>query len=423
MRYDSGVESYVLRFVITFLIGALIGIEREKANREDGADKTTGLRTFILIALAGGIAAWLSIETGAPWLFAAAAVVCGAFILAGYRSQLRVVPQSVGLTTEFAAFVTYLLGGVALYGHPELAVGLAIATSAILAYREILHSAVDRIGWDDIFAGLKLLIVAFIVLPLVPRDPVDPWGALNPYDMTWLVILIAGLSFLGYVVARWLGPRRGIAVTGIAGGMASSTATTLSLSRRARENASEGAAATLAGGILFSWMVMFLRVLVTVLIVNPGLARMLALPMGVLAIVACAGALWNHRAGTKLPADSKTLALRSPFSLRFAINFALLFAAVTLLVNRAQAMVSPSAVYGVAGLAGLTDVDAITLSLARSAEAQVAVAAITIAVVSNTVVKMGLVWSVGKRALARRVLPTALLLVVGAVASLLLNSR
>jgi len=180
-------------------------------------------------------------------------------------------------------------------------------------------------------------------------------------------------------------------------------------------------ATTLAGGILLSWMVMFLRVLVTVLIVNPGLARMLAFPMGVLAIIACAGALWNHRAGTKLPTDSKTLALRSPFSLRFAINFALLFAAVTLLVNRAQAMVSANAVYGVAGLAGLTDVDAITLSLARSAEAQVAVAAITIAVVSNTLVKMGLVWWIGKGTLGRRVLTTALLLVVGAVASLLLN--
>jgi uncharacterized membrane protein (DUF4010 family) len=412
-------DNPLVRFAIAFLIGALIGIEREKANREDGAQKSTGLRTFILIAQAGAITAWLSIQSAEPWVFAAGAVVCGAFILAGYRSQLAGDPTGVGLTTEFAAFVTFLLGGLTMFESPQLAVALGIITSAVLAYREVLHAAVDRMGWDDIYAALKLLIVAFIVLPVVPREPVDPWGALNPYDMTWLVILIAGLSFLGYAIARWLGPSRGTVVTGLAGGLVSSTATTLSLSRRSRAKIPEGASATLASGILVSWAVMFVRIVVTCLIVNGELARQLALPMGVMALVALIGAFLNHRAGVKLAGDPNALRLKSPFSLSFAIKFAVLFAVVALLVNRAQALMDERGVYAVAGLAGLTDVDAITLSMARGGENMlVAVRAIVIAVLANTLAKVALVrWS-GNRALALRVLPSTLALVAGALVSI-----
>lgn len=411
-------ESPLVRFAIAFLIGALIGIEREKVSREDGEKKATGLRTFILIAQAGATTAWLSVEAAEPWLFVAGAVVCAAFILAGYRSQLASDPDSIGLTTEFAAFVTYLLGGVTLFGNPQLAVVLAITTSAVLAYREVLHSAVDKMGRDDIYAGLKLLIVAFIVLPVVPREPVDPWGILNPYDMTWLVILIASLSFLGYAIARWLGPARGTIVTGLAGGMVSSTATTLSMSRRARARLPEGAVATLASGILVSWAIMFLRVVVTCAIVNPELARRLAIPMGVMALVAGITAFLNHRAGVKLPGDPQALKLKNPFSLTFAIKFALFFAVVAVLVNRAHAVMSERGVYAVAGLAGLTDVDAITLSMARAAESmQVALRAIIIAALANTLVKAGLVLWVGRGALARRVLPATAVLVAAAVVS------
>jgi uncharacterized membrane protein (DUF4010 family) len=412
-------DNHLVRFAIAFLIGALIGIEREKANREDGARKSTGLRTFMLIAQAGAITAWLSVREAEPLYFVAGAVVCGALILAGYRSQLDGNPDGVGLTTEFAAFVTFLLGGLTMFQSPPLAVALGITTSAVLAYREVLHAAVDRMGWDDIYAGLKLLIVAFIVLPVVPREPVDPWGALNPYDMTWLVILIAGVSFLGYVIARWLGASRGTLITGLAGGLVSSTATTLSLSRRSRAKAPEGAHATLASGILISWAVMFARIVVTCLVVNVALAWQLALPMGVLALVALIGAFLNHRAGVRLPGDPGALRLRSPFSLSFAIKFAMLLAIVSLLVNRAQAVMDQRGVYAVAALAGLTDVDAITISMARGGEDMaIAVRAIIIAALANTLSKAALVrWS-GNRALALRVLPWTLALVAGALVSI-----
>lgn len=417
-------DGTLVRFGIAFLIGALIGIEREKALHENGDTTATGLRTFILISLAGATSAWLSARTGDPWVFTGAAVVCAAFILAGYRSGLKVTPHNVGLTTEFAAFITFLLGGVSLFGAPGLAVALAIAVSALLAHRRLLHGAVERVGWNDIFAALKLLIIAFIVLPVVPREPVDPWGVLNPYAMTWLVLLIAGLSFLGYAIARWLGPGRGTAVTGLAGGLVSSTAVTLSLSRQSRETGTAGAAATLATGILLSWAVMFVRVVVECVVVNPALARQVAIPMGIMAIAAVAGAFASQRRGVRLRAGTGPLQLQNPFSLSFAVKFALVFAAVALLVNRAEKLVSEGAVYFVAALAGLTDVDAITLSMASGGAAMpTAVTAITIAVMVNTAVKTAMVWWIGKHALAARIFPAAAAIFLGGIVALVFAAR
>lgn len=426
MRYDARVDATLIRFVIALLVGALIGIEREKTQRQSGERSATGLRTFILIAQAGAVSAWLSREVDEPLLFVGVGVVCAVFILAGYRAHVNNSPADFGLTTEFAALIAFLLGGLALFGDPRLAVGLGIATSAVLAFRQVLHGIVERLGWDDIYAALKLLIVVFIVLPVVPRHPVDPWGVLNPYAMTWLVILIAGLSLLGYVVARWLGPGRGAVVTGLAGGLVSSTAVTLSMARRSRERDEAGVGATLASGVLLSWAVMFARVIVEAFVVNPLLARHLVVPMGVMAAMAVGGAVVSHRAGVRIPSDSESLRLKTPFSLSFAFKFALLFVAVAVLVNRAQDLVSERAVYAVAALAGLTDVDAITLSMARAADhtsGTTAMTAITIAVLANTLVKMGLVWWIGSRGLRARVLPAAVVIAAGAAISLILVAR
>jgi uncharacterized membrane protein (DUF4010 family) len=412
------VDNTLARFVIAFLIGALIGIEREKTQHEDGDTTATGLRTFILISLSGAIAAWLSEATAGPWIFVAAALACAAFIVAGYRSQLRVNPQTIGLTTEFAAFVTFLLGGLTLFGAPRLAVAIAIATSALLAYRQVLHGAVERIGWNEIFAALKLLVIAFIVLPVVPREPVDPWGVINPYAMTWLVLLIAGLSFLGYVVGRWLGPGRGVAVTALAGGLASSTAVTLALAKQSRESAA-GAAPTLAGGILLAWAVMAVRVVVACAFVNPHLARLVAIPMGVMTIIAVLGAIVTRLRGGGGEPRTESLQLRNPLSLSFAIKFALVLATIAVLVDRARALVSESAVYVVAALAGVTDVDAITLSMASNERnLELAVTAITLAALVNTLAKTAIVWWVGSRELGARVFPSAAAILAGGLIAL-----
>ncbi len=217
------------------LIGTLVGIEREKNKSASGDVGIGGVRTFILLALSGATAAWLSERLGSPWVFAVGLLGVAALAVGGYLAQARVKPRSLGLTTEIATVFVYLLGGACIVGYVEIALGLGVAASAVLAYKQPLHNLVARLGNGDIEAGVKLLAATFIVLPLLPREAVDPWGAIEPYTVWLLVILIAGLSLVGYVATRALGPQRGAAVTGLAGGLVSSTAVTLAFARQSRE--------------------------------------------------------------------------------------------------------------------------------------------------------------------------------------------
>jgi uncharacterized membrane protein (DUF4010 family) len=308
-----------------------------------------------------------------------------------------------------------------VFGHAELAVALAIATSAVLAYKEPLHGVVGRIDRDDLYAGLKLLIATFIVLPVLPDRPLDPWDAINPYQMWWLVILISGLSLVGYVATRWLGAGRGIPLTGVAGGLVSSTAVTLAFARQSRDTAQRGVADALAAGVLIAWAMSFARVVVEVLAVHPPLLGALALPVSGLAVTAAGLAAASHRRSPRRAAgEAPEVPLRNPFSLSSAIRFALFFAVVLLAVALARRAASGTGLVVVAALAGLTDVDAITLSMAAYArdggDPRLAARAIVVAALSNSVVKVALVAALGSAALRARIaLASGVLVAVAAV--------
>jgi len=193
------------------------------------------------------VAAWLSQLLGSPLVFAVAIAGVSALVVAGHVVQARTKPEAIGLTTEAAALGVCLLGGACVAGYPEIALALGIATSAVLAYKQPLHELVGRLGTEDIDAGVKLLVATFIVLPLLPREALDPLGAIRPYSLWQLVILVASLSLVGYVATRALGPQRGTAVTGLAGGLVSSTAVTLAFARRSREEGGKTDEALAAG--------------------------------------------------------------------------------------------------------------------------------------------------------------------------------
>ena len=261
----------------------------------------------------------------------------------------------------------------------------------------------------------------FILLPLLPDKPIDPWGALNPYALWLLVILISGLSLVGYALTRWLGPGKGALVTGLAGGLASSTAVTLSFSRQARDDPHNTMA--FACGVLVAWAVMFSRVLVLVAVVNQALLAPMLVPFGAMALVVVGfAALFYYRDGRlRRPVAAGDLKVANPFSLTSAAKFAAFFAVVLVAVKIAQDNFASDAVYAVAAIAGLTDVDAITLSMAEFAKGgatHVAVTAIVIAAVVNTLVKCGIAYVLGGAALGKPLLlVTAVMLVVGLAAA------
>lgn len=415
-------------FLIALLIGALIGIEREKKKVSDPGQAFGGIRTYTLLALLGAASAWLGRELGTPWILAATLVVVGGAVVASYVLQSRGSAEMPGLTSEVAALVVVMLGAMVVVGNPMLAVALAVITSALLAFKQPLHGMVQRIGTDDLFAGIKLLIASFIVLPLLPDHTLDRWGAINPFTLWLLVIMISALSLLGYVAVRLLGQSNGSAITGIAGGLVSSTATTLSFARSSVTEPGDGHA--LAAGTLLSWLVMALRVGVVVAMLNAALLPTLAVPLGAMAASTAALALWHYHAGRRAATGRRRgtghaeVVVRNPFSLTAAMRFGALFALVMLATRLAQQHSPDVGVYLVSALAGLVDVDAIALSMARQAETaermDQAALAITIAVLSNTLVKGGMVAVLARGPLRRQVvLATAVILGVTLLAALL----
>lgn len=414
-------------FATALLIGAMIGVEREKRSVADHDRGIGGLRTFILVAAFGALGGWFAQVYQQLAFVGVAFGAVAVFVLAGYWLGARRQADALGLTTEMAALVVCLLAAMIMLGHRELAVAIAVVTAAVLAYKEPMHGLVERIGWDDMFAALRLLLATFVVLPLLPDRALDPWGALNPRSLWMLVLLISGLSLVGYVATRWLGEHRGTAVTALAGGLVSSTAVTLAFARRSREQAAAAAerwiGRALAGGVLLAWGVMFVRVLIEVAVVNIALLPRLLVPFAAMGAVGCGYAWWLLREPRSAALTEDGVALKNPFSLTEAAKFAAFFALVLVVVKGVQLHFPGEGFYLVAVLAGLTDVDAITLSMAeyaKTGDAGIAVTAITLAAMANTLVKTVMVASLGGVAMRRPVmLASAGVVLAGAAAAFL----
>lgn len=412
------------QFATAVLIGALLGIERERRKRAQSDVAIGGLRTFMMFSLAGAIGAWLSQQMAMPSILLGVLLLISIPVTVGYVLSVRRNPDSLGLTTELAAITASLLGAMVMLGHRELAVALAVLVVAILAYKEPLHGIVNRLGSDDVYAGLRLLIATFIILPLLPRQAIDPWDALNPYSLWILVLLISSLSLVGYVATRLLGERRGIALSGVTGGLVSSTAITLAFARQSREQPMAGTAHALAGGILLSWCVMFARVVIEVILVNSQITEGVLIPFAAmsLASIAIALLLMQRSAVRRQQAlGSEAITLKNPFSLTQAIKFAAFFAIVLLLVKFGETWLPKQGMYLLSALAGVSDVDAITLSMAKYAHRQsvadIAINAIVIASLSNTLVKGGIVMALGSAELRKLMLfSTSAILATGGLA-------
>ena len=405
------------------IVGALVGVEREKTKAQSGNLGIGGVRTFILFALAGAVGGWLATTLQSAWVLVAAVGSVTALAVSGYLMQARVKPGALGLTTETAAVAVCLLGAACTAGHAAVALALGIAVSGVLAYKEPMHGLVAKLGADDISAGVKLLAATFIVLPLLPARAIDPWGAIRPQALWTLVVAIAAISLVGYVATRMLGPDRGTAVTGLTGGLVSSTAVTLTFARRSREEGA-GAANALAAGLLLAWTVMSARVVVLAGLVHAPLVPPLLVPFGAMAAATLVPVALLLRRRGDAPAEAvRPVELRNPFSLTSAVKFGLLFAVVLLVVALVRRYFPGQGYYVVAALAGLTDVDAITLSMAGlvrdgGADPATATGAIVIAALANTLVKCGIIVGTAAAALRARVVVVTLLLVAAALASL-----
>jgi uncharacterized membrane protein (DUF4010 family) len=410
-----------LRFAAALGLGVMLGLERERTHQPEGG--FAGVRTFGLISLAGAMAGYLDAVLDRPSLalavFAAiAGLVIASAVLLGRRGD-------IGITTEVSALLAFLLGFLCLREQVALAAGLAVASGAVLALKDWLHALARRIESADVEATLKFAIVSLIILPLVPDQNYGPapLDVLNPYTIWWMVVLISGLNFASYLLVKVVGPEHGVGLTGLLGGLVSSTAVTLGFAQRSRSEPEQ--ARTLALGILVAWTVMFFRVVLLVALTAGALAARLAWSMGALGAVSLLIAFVLHR--RQGPAARATVSAgANPFELGEAIRFGLLFGVVTFAAKAAQVYLGDAGLYLAGAVAGLTDVDAIALSMARLAAGDsgshgVAARTIVIAVLANTLAKGGMAVFLGAPTLRRVMLPiTAVLLAAGVVAALFL---
>jgi uncharacterized membrane protein (DUF4010 family) len=389
------------RLGLALAVGLLVGLERGWREREaPEGSRVAGIRTFALIGLGGGLAALL---TGPALGLAFGLVFAGfaALMIAAYIGDVR--PGDVGATTTVAALVTFLLGAIAVAGPMEVAASAAVVTAILLSAKPVLHRWVERIEYPELSAVLKLLLISVVMLPVLPNRTVDPWDALNPYELWWMVVLIAGLSFCGYVAVRLIGPERGVMLTGLLGGLTSSTAATLNFARLSR--GSEGAERLLAAAAAVACATMLPRMLLVVGVLNRPLLLLLIAPLGAAALATYLGAglLWHRPAKDKSPVSVR---IDNPFEFSLALRFGLLLTAIMLLARLVPSWLGEQGVFALAAIAGLGDVDAISLSMARyggaSVSLQGAAIAVAVAAFANTLVKAGLAFVVGRGGMAWR---------------------
>jgi len=382
----------VIGIAIAALGGAAVGLERERSGHAGGPQAHfAGFRTFTLLGGLGGIAGWLwtlGFQPVAMVLLAgAAALVVVAYVAASRRE--------VDGTTEVAALVVLSTGVLAGTGYLVLASAIVALTTLLLVEKSRLHGLIARIDDAGLRAGVRFAVMAVVILPLLPPGPYGPFGGIRPRQLWLFVLLFSGLSFIGYVARRLVGTGRGYTVAGLLGGFVSSTAVAFTFARLSRED--RNSSLPLSVGVVAACSVMNLRVLVATAILRPALAwallPYLAAPFLVGTIIVLIG-LKRSQEKTEVPAPSNPLQVIS------ALQMTVLFQVVLFAVSAVRSHWGETGLLLSGAVLGLTDVDVLTISMAKSAGGQisipVAAQAIAIGILSNTILKLLLGAAIGR---------------------------
>ncbi|EPF7976679.1 MgtC/SapB family protein [Vibrio harveyi] len=401
-EFVSG-EHLIWNLFVALLLGAIVGTQRGWVMRNSvEGSRVAGIRTFSLVGLLGGLVGILA-NLYTPLLlgFALIALVilaCIAFVIQQRKSE------DISITGVVSLIITFVLGSLAVSGEPVLAAAAAVITAVVLDNKRELHQALQRLQEYELDAALRLLLISIVLLPLLPNQAYGPWNALNPYEIWWMVVLIASISFVGYFAIKIGGAKRGILFTSVFAGLSSSTALTLQFSHLSREQSS--ISPLLASGILLSCGTMFPRLLIVLSVINPQLVTLLW-PIVMIMMIALyfpAWWIWRRSEVGKVEQSNKQT---NPLALQSALFFGVVLAVIMLLSHALSDLFGNAGVLILSALSGITDVDAISLALGRQStqtlSVETAALGILIAASVNTVVKMGMVVAIGDKALWRRV--------------------
>ena len=393
----GGELEHFLTFATSLAIGLLIGLERERSQAA-----RAGLRTFALVSMLGTLTALLSEKADSQWLLLAGFLLVGTMtITANLRNHEDPDP---GTTTVTAIMICYSLGVLVWYGDTTLAVMLAIVTTILLYFKTELHGLTHNLERRDLISMLQFAVLTFIILPILPVKNYGPYEAFNPYQIWLMMVLISGISLTGYVALRFFGHRYGAVLLGILGGLVSSTATTMVFTRRSEENINLAKLAVVV--ILLANLTVLIRLAVISAALSPQVLPMLLPVLGSGLILGLTVTIFWWRDFTQqeeLPIPET----KNPTEFSTAAGFGVLYALVLFMSTWLSDIAGSSGLYMVAIISGLTDVDAITLSSLRLLELgklqiSEAVTAITLAIISNIIFKLGLIFIIGSSLLNKR---------------------
>jgi uncharacterized membrane protein (DUF4010 family) len=388
---------------IALAIGLLIGLERGWHTRDrDEGMRVAGLRTYGMISLLGGLSGILAQQVDA-FLMGFVFLGLTSVLLLAYGKSVNKF-EDFSITSIIASLITFTLGALTVFGHITLASASAVVITSLLSFKPLLHGWLKKLEQEELDATLKLLLISVVMLPILPDQGYGPWAAFNPYHIWWMVVLIAGISYLGYFAIRIAGNQHGPVLTGALGGLVSSTAVTLDLSKLSTQQ--PNMENVLAAGILTACATMFARTLLLTSIINPVLFRALlpALLVMTLFTYFVAFLLWRNARGFRTIEEIK---LENPFQLGMALKFGAFLVVIMLLSKLLKIYFGDMGTYFLAATSGLADVDPITLSMSQMSkeglEVGVAARAILIAVSVNSGIKSIFSWVIGSRILALRV--------------------
>lgn len=399
-------------------LGLLVGLQREWMQSE-----AAGIRTFAIITVFGTLAGLVGVAqpTFGPWLIVAGMLSVAALMVMMNLRRQRSDEEQPGPTTEAAALIMFGVGVLLALQQTGPAVCIGGGVAVLLQWKKPMHDFVRRIGEVEMYAIFRLALIALVVLPVLPDRTYGPYDVLNPFNIWLMVVLIVGVSVAGYMVYKFLGTRVGTAVGGVLGGIISSTATTVSYSRKTRDAPETAELTTLV--IMIASTIVFVRICFEVIVVSPGIAATVLPPLGVtmclMAVICVVLYMRRPKESAGIPAGE------DPSSLKVAIIFGALYALVIFALAAAKEYFGQTGTYAVAVLSGLTDVDAITLSTARMIQmgridAGSGWRMIMIAALSNIVFKTFVVVALGHPRLVRRIVPVFGISVAGGIAVLML---
>lgn len=412
---------FFIRMLVALGIGLVIGLEREHASIAEKGKNFAGLRTFVFVVFFGFLSTFIGILLS-HWILVAG--LLGTVIIVAVSYWVSAGKGEIGVTTEFSTLIAFLLGSSTFLGFIQESLALMVLVVVLLSLKVKVKRFIGQITHTELYAFLKFVVLALLIFPFLPNQAFGPFGVFNPRELGWIVVLTSGIGFVGYLLMKFLGSDRGILLTGIIGGLISSTVVTWIFSKKSKEVPELSRNCAVA--ILAASTIMVLRVLVWVAIFNQALLPGLILPMALIFLAGIGSSIFFHWKQQSSPKVKTEFPLGEALNLREAIFFGLLYTGILFLVSYANHQYGAKGIFLSSAIAALTDIDAITISVSKLAGETVSLSiaqnAILLATLCNTIVKIGISLWAGSTSLRRYVLVGyGLVFAAGLVGFVILN--